>query len=368
MTSFPDSLVESPEGLEEVLGRIGEPTDIPLDTEFMRVNTYTPQLALIQIAAGDAIFCIDPANGLDLSPLWEHLVSAEHCKIMHSAKQDYEAIYFALGKVPDNLFDTQIAAGLCGHPAQIGYAGLCNTLLGVELPKTQTRSDWLRRPLSPEQIHYAAEDVVHLGEIAERLRESLEQLGRTEWAREDAADMGDISLYAPAPEDAWKRIKSIPFMRPAQQALARALAQWREERAVQLDRPRSWILSDQAIRELVETNPADMDALNRCKELPPATKRKQGEYIVKLLQKTNAAVKDGSLRFEQQATPGDDHKQRVRQMAGTIKACADELGIAAEVLGSKRELNAIVAGDLTQRPLRGWRKELIGEQLLAELD
>jgi len=367
MANIPDSLIDTQSALNEVCETIAPHKTFCLDTEFMRVRTYSPQLALIQIAAGEHIFCIDPVADLDLSRFWELVFAADRI-IMHSAKQDFEALYYYLGKVPDNLFDTQIAASLCGHPAQIGYAGLCQALLGIELPKSQTRSDWLQRPLTSAQIVYAAEDVAHLQEMSDLLEEELTKLDRLDWAAEDSGILCDIQLYAPDADSAWQRIKSIPFMQPADQARAVALARWREDRAVKLDKPRNWILTDAAIKELAANNPGDAQSMKRCEEIPPATLRKQGERLIDLLSKANQRYSDGDYQAVQQQQPDEAYKKLIKQLAGIVKSCADQLNIPAEVVASKRELNAIIQGDMTQRSLNGWRKTKIGEQLLAEIN
>jgi len=368
----PNHLIDSTDALADVITATANQTDICLDTEFMRVRTYAPQLALVQLAAGDEIFCVDPARGCDVSELWEELFAPRHRWIMHSAKQDFEALYFQLGKVPQNLFDTQIAAGLCGYAPQLGYAGLCKELLGIELPKSQTRSDWLQRPLTDAQLRYASEDVAHLGEMAEIVQEKLESLGRLEWEREDSTDLSNIEHYRPAPENAWQRVKSIPFMPPAEQARARALAEWREDRAVKLDKPRNWILGDAALRELTKNYPKDKQALAACAEVPKATVEKQGAKLIHLLREATEAQKNGEVVFKRQQTPDERHKVLIKEMGAVTRGVAEELGIAPEIVANKRDFTAILeqskAGEpVDSRATKGWRKDLIGGKLLALL-
>ena len=367
MATFPDSLVDTQSALNEVCEVISSHQTLCLDTEFMRVRTYTPQLALIQIAAGEQIFCIDPVADIDLTEFWNIVYAAERI-IMHSAKQDFEALYFFLGKIPHNLFDTQVAAALCGYAPQVGYAGLCNELLGIELPKSQTRSDWLQRPLTDAQIKYAAEDVAHLQEMADILEDKLNTLHRLEWAIEDSKGLSELSLYAPDPDSAWQRMKSIPFMHPAEQARAVVLTRWREARAVKLDKPRNWIISDAAIKELTANNPLNIRDLGNCEEIPAATIRKQGERLIELLSQANESYKNGDLKAVQRAQPDDAYKLLLKRLSAIVRKCAEQLGVPAEIVASKRELNAIIQGDHSQRPLNGWRKTKIGEQLLAEIE
>ena len=188
-------LIHRQSDLDALCSVMAECVEICLDTEFVRTNTYAPHLGLLQVAAGDLITCVDPLAEFDMGEFWAALFSTQRTCVLHAAKQDQEVLWFEQGKVIGNLLDTQICAGLLGLPAQIGYAGLVRELLGIELSKSETRTDWTRRPLSAAQISYAAEDVVHLPQIRKLLTEKLQALGRYQWALEDSAALSDTRLY-----------------------------------------------------------------------------------------------------------------------------------------------------------------------------
>src|SRR5262245_28662514 len=230
---------------------------LALDTEFMREKTYRAELCLVQIADGAQPVCIDPL-AVDLAPLAPLLAAPGIVKVMHAARQDLEVMLPATGLVQP-VFDTQIAASLAGHPAQVGYAELTRRLLGVELPKAHTRTDWSRRPLSPEQQEYALDDVRHLGALRESLLETLRARGRLAWLEEDLAALGNADALRVAPEDAWRKVKGLPSLDPARQQLAQEIAAWRERRAVDRNRPRGWILDDACLREIVLRLPRTLD-------------------------------------------------------------------------------------------------------------
>jgi ribonuclease D len=354
--------------LDHVCAEIAKHQQIFIDTEFVRTNTYAPQLGLLQIHAGDLTACVDPLAGLDMQRLWELLFDPECTNILHSGKQDMEVMWFTEGAIIRNLADTQICAGLLGYPAQIGYAGLAADLLNVEISKDQTRTDWSRRPLSEAQLRYAAEDVVHLPKMFKIMEERLRELGRFEWAIEDSAELCQISLYKPEPADAWQRVKSIPFMPAAQQARARALATWRETRAVASDKPRQWIIADKALLQLVTENPANETALGVLGELPTSLARSQGRKLISILAAANDAFAQGDMNLQQQTFDIEKEKILGKKLSKLVRAKAEQLGIAAEVLASKRDISALIRDSAHARVLRGWRYEVIGQELQQNIN
>ena len=361
-------LIERQPDLDQVCAEITNHQQIAIDTEFVRTNTYAPQLGLLQIHAGDLTACVDPLAGLDMQALWELLFDPERTNILHSGKQDMEVMWFTEGAIIRNLADTQICAGLLGYPAQIGYAGLAADLLNVEINKDQTRTDWSRRPLSEAQLRYAAEDVLHLPKMFKIMEERLHELGRYEWAVEDSTELCQISLYKPEPADAWQRVKSIPFMPTAQQARARALATWRETRAVASNKPRQWIMGDKALLQLVTENPANEAALGGLGELPASLARSQGRKLINILGAANDAFAQGDMKLQQQTFDVEKEKIVGKKLSKLVRAKAEQLGIAAEVLASKRDINALIRDSAHARVLRGWRYEIIGQELQQNIN
>ena len=256
---------------------------IGVDTEFLRERTFYPRLCLLQLAAGSEVWCVDTLRVGGLEPLVPALTAAALRKVIHSARQDLEALYLSVKRVISPVFDTQIAAGYIGLKPQIGYADLVKTLLNVTLPKGQTRTDWSKRPLSPAQLEYAADDVLYLAELAHLLCERLRALGREEWVLQDCLALEDARLYEPDPQQAWKRLRGLNQLPPAPRARARALAVWREKRARERDLPRGWIISDAALFKLAEFNPATRAALGAVPSLPANLNEAIAESLLEAL-------------------------------------------------------------------------------------
>lgn len=364
--AFP-ALLSTQHDVDNLVAVLATQRHVAIDTEFVRTNTYAPKLGLLQLAVAGQNLCIDPLGEADLTELWARLFDPELTSIIHSGKQDMELMWFERGDVLHNVIDTQCCAALLGMPAQIGYAGLAKALLDVDISKEQTRTDWTRRPLTAAQLQYAAADVEHLGELHELLRERLRAVGRYEWALEDSMALADPALYEPAPADAWRRIKSVPFLPPGVQARARALAAWREARAVALDKPRQWILSDRGIVAIAEANPGAVAELRGIEDLPDSTVRKQSDKLLAAVADGNAAFAAAPEEFTQHKSNRDEDKARTAKLMKRVRARAAELDIPAEVLASKRDVTALLRGDGDGRVLSGWRAEIIGRELEAAL-
>jgi ribonuclease D len=363
----PIVLVATQSDLEAACAAISAHAELGLDTEFARTDTYRPKLCLVQIGTPARVFCVDMLAGLDTAPLWQVLGGPGAVKVLHAAKQDIEVLCLTFAALPAPIFDTQIAAGLLGYPPQAGYAALVETELGMRLDKTQTRTDWSKRPLSPAQIEYAANDVAHLPALADRLRLRLAASGRLEWAREDTAALLDPAIYGVRPETAWERLPGLDYQPIAVQARARRLAAWREQRADQANRPRQWILSNQALMALAAANPADAAALSALDLLSPGTMRNSGPAILGELRRAEADLAAGALRLNQQSRPAPLDNERVSRLGAVVQKVAGELGIAQEILATRAELAALLRGSRDVRPLRGWRHAVVGEALLAAL-
>ena len=339
---------------------------IGLDTEFVRTRTYKPHLGLLQIATAETAVCVDPLAELQDQQLWDLLFDPNRPVIMHSATQDLEVMWFHQGGIIRNLIDTQLCAALLGYQPQIGYAGLVQELASVTLSKAQTRTDWTRRPLSTEQLDYAAKDVVYLDGMHSLLKQRLQDLDRYEWALEDSAALCDTALYEPDNANAWQRIKSIPFLPAEQQARARALAEWRERRAVNLDKPRKWVMDDKTLLAIAAANPANARELAMLEEVPDGLARRQSKPLLATLDEANQACSDNPLRYVQQF-PNRDLDKTVKPLLKRVREKADQLGIPAEVLASRRDVQALLQGDVNCRLLSGWRHAVIGQELADAL-
>lgn len=339
-------------------------SEIAMDTEFVRTNTYYPKLGLVQLSTAESTVCIDPLAGLDLELLWQVLFDPDRLMIVHAAKQDLEVLLLAADGIPRSLIDTQIEAGLLGHAAQVGYATLAKTLLDVEISKSQTRTDWSKRPLSEAQLHYAAEDVEHLSAMHQRLRDQLLESGRYEWACEDSAALINPSQYVQDPAEAWQRIRRIQYLPVGEQCRARRLAAWREQEAMRLNRPRQWIISDRALMAIAQTAPANREELAGCADLPAGVVRKRGEILLEQVASADRELADGKIHIEQRQRPPSKEPTLVTKLVGIVRAHAERLNIPAEILASRREISAIARGQRDGRVLSGWRLEVFGNELL----
>ena len=361
-------MIDSADALTAFVESAARASVLALDTEFMREKTYRAELCLLQIADGARAVCIDPltltARGVDLRALAPLLTSTATVKVMHAARQDLEVLLPAVGLVQP-VFDTQVAAALAGHPAQVGYAELTRRLLGVELSKAHTRADWSRRPLSAAEQEYALDDVHHLAALRTSLLETLAAKGRLSWLEEDLAALANADALRVDPEDAWKKVKGLPSLDPDRQRLAQSLAAWRERRAIERNRPRGWIVDDVTLREILVRLPRNPDELAALPEMPESTVRKCGEELLALVR--DAAISDPPPPLPRRERPDPALLALVKRLADVSAKVATDLAINAEVLATRRELERLATGKRDVSLLRGWRNEVVGEKLLAAL-
>jgi ribonuclease D len=357
-------LLDSPGLFADAMGRLAAGADWALDTEFIRERTYFARLCLVQIGVGGRILLVDPLRVDDLRPLTALLCEPGLTKVVHAARQDLEVLLPLTGQPMAPVFDTQIGAGLLGFPAQVGYADLVRQLLGVELDKGHARTNWAARPLKPEQLAYAADDVRYLGPVAEVLEARLSAAGRLDWLAEDCRLLADPALYVTHPEDAWKRFKGTDRMRAEERAVLRILAAWREARAIRKNLPRGWVLSDDVVRELARLRPRSDSDLQRVAGLPGGIATRHSAEILELIASGAAEVTDGDrspaadrLTPEQTAT--------IRRLQDVLQQVAVDAGVTPEVLATRRDLTALVRGARDVPPLSGWRRDVVGERLLA---
>ena len=335
---------------------------VTVDTEFMRERTYYAQLCLTQIATADETWCVDPLAGHTQDAFWKEILT--HDWVLHSARQDIEVIYQLAHAMPASIFDTQVAAGLLGMPAQMGYAGLVRELFDVEIHKMHTRADWSKRPLRNEYLEYAAEDVEYLLPACEVLTERLEQQGRLDWAREDSAWLLDPALYVVDAAQAIDRLKGARNFHGRRRAAAARLATWREAEAIKRNRPRQWIIRDNVLLDIAWNLPTSEQALADLEGVPPKLVTRVGHEIIDAINQSTNDARD----YEPPRPPDEAQKALVKRMQAKVVSRADELGIVAEALASKRELTAvIIGGTRNSRVFTGWRAELIGNELLELL-
>lgn len=367
LVSLPATVyVNTPEALGRALHVLERAEFVALDTEFMRESTFYPKLCLVQIASLDACALIDPLAVDDLEPLWAFLSARSRLKVLHAARQDLEVLAVraphALPLSP--IFDTQIAAALLGQSAQIGYGALVSLRLGVSLAKGHTRTDWTRRPLSTDQLEYAADDVRYLAQLYTNLRGELEQEGKLSWLEEEAQALERADTFHMDPKQAWRRLRGLDRLRPEQRATAKLLATWREELAIKSDKPRGWILSDEALREISERMPKDSSALAKIRSLPEGVVRRRGADLLELVER-GEQLKETEVDVQRPVRPEPAQLVLVTKLMNFVRGHAHALQVSPEVLATRRDIEQLVFSGRTEHLLAGWRREAIGERLLA---
>jgi len=346
--------------LADWLGACEPAAPLALDTEFERQRTYFAQLCLVQIACAGRIALLDTLTLEDLQALAAILGDPGRRKLLHAARQDLEVLYFAGVRIAAPLTDTQVAAALAGFDEQIGYAELVQQVLGITLDKSQTRTNWRQRPLSAEQLHYAAEDVRHLAALDAALGERLAALGRTAWLAEECRALSAPTLLDPPVADAWQRVKGLPALEAEAFARGVALARWREQRARDRDLPRGWVLKDAEILALATAAPTSRGDLAAVLAENPAFVRKHADTVLEVMR--GGLMEDDPARGAQSGgPPSAAARQRAKACAARVRARAAELGIGASLLLARREIDRLVAGQVPPRATAGWRAPLLAD-------
>ena len=360
-------LITESDELAKLVERMAKHPFVAVDTEFMRENTYWPDLCLIQIATPEEAAAVDPKAEIDLAPLLDLLVK-EHdvLKVFHAGGQDLEIIHNLTGKVPTPLFDTQIAAMALGHGEQVGYSNLIESMLGHSLDKGARFTDWGRRPLDKRQIDYAIADVTHLANIFPRLLERLRRTGRGGWLDEEMERLADPSSFAFAPEDAWKRLK-LPSRNPAVLGRLKALAAWRETEARGKNIPRGRIVKDDTLNELAAHPPKTQDDLGRVRGLSAGWRNNDiGARLIAAI--TGATPLDPSeLPDREPRRPGltKDGVLVSDLLKLLLKIRAKESGVAPRLIARADDIEALAAGVRDGlKILSGWRFEQFGSDAL----
>lgn len=343
---------------------------VAVDTEFVRTETFFPIAGLIQIGDGERAFLIDPLAITDWSPLVELLESPTVVKVLHACGEDLEVFLHLCGALPAPLFDTQLAAAFLGMDFSMGYSRLVHALLDIELPKDVTRSDWLQRPLSERQLQYAADDTVHLAAVYKLLAPRIEAAGLTGWLLEDTADMVANARVMVEPAEAYHRIKQAWRLKPAELAILQVLCDWRERQARQRDQARNRLVKEATLCPLAQRQPDSLQALARMEDMHPRTVRQDGQIILDLIRQGQALPREQWPQPVPEPLPADANRL-LKTLRKVGQQHAERLGIASEIVLRKKVLEAMVRTGYPCGPyslpaeLTGWRRELMGEELLA---
>jgi len=361
-------LITKTDALSDLVKRLSQHPFVAVDTEFMRENSYWPDLCLIQIASTEEAAAIDPkAEGIDLSPLLDLIVNNEEVlKVFHAGSQDLEIVHNLTGKMPKALFDTQIAAMALGHGEQVGYSNLIESMLGHSLDKGARFTDWSRRPLDKRQIDYAIADVTHLAKIFPRLVEKLKKTGRGAWLDEEMERLADPSSFAFEPEDAWKRLR-LPTRNPTVLGRLKALAAWRETEARSKNIPRGRIVKDDTLVELAAHPPKTQEDLAKVRGLSTGWKSNDiGARLMAAVAKAKPLNHD-ELPSREPRRPGltKDAALVSDLLKLLLKIRAKESGVAPRLIARSDDLESLAAGVRDLNILKGWRFEEFGRDALA---
>jgi ribonuclease D len=361
--------VERDDQLEALCARLAQADWLTVDTEFLRERTYYPQLCLIQVASATEAACIDPQKVGSLDPLVALFTDSRILKVFHAARQDLELFWHSHRILPAPIFDTQVAAPLLGYPEQVGYATLVKERLGIDIDKSETRTDWSRRPLTRSQLDYAAADVQHLAELFPIMRDALIERGRLDWLAEDFAVLTDPATYENHPEQAWRRLRGLQKFRGPALASAQALAAWREERAQQENRPRKWVLDDDALMTLARIKVDSVEDLKRVRGLPPAVIDRYGKQLLTLLETARQRSPEPVPDFERPEALSEDQEAAVDVLAGVLRQLAAAQSLNPASIASRKTLQDLVRGERAQSSLlHGWRRGIAGDKLLDVLE
>ncbi|MCO4747110.1 MAG: ribonuclease D [Proteobacteria bacterium] len=359
-------LITTSEALVEFCESLRGVPYIAVDTEFMREKSYYAKLCLVQVAHGEHVAAIDPlAPDIDLAPLGRLLNDPSIVKVLHSAVQDLEIFLLKTGSVPAPVFDTQIAAAVCGLGDQPGYAKLVASMLNVEIDKSSQMTDWSLRPLSDRQLHYALGDVTHLCKVYDKLVARLEAEGRLDWVSEEMLSLTNPERYGVTPSEAWRRIK---LRRPKRKTLAvlQALAQWREEEAMHHDVPRGWVARDDALVEIAQNLPRSADELARVRSMKVhIAKGEQGAAMLEIVRDTLETPEDSWPEVPRGHSSASPDPATIALLQTLLQLRCQENDVAKALVVKRHELDRIATEREPDVPcLAGWRRRVFGADAL----
>ncbi|QND59771.1 ribonuclease D [Mesorhizobium huakuii] len=353
--------------LETVLAAFEKSDFVTVDTEFIRETTFWPILCLIQMAAPGVTALIDPLSpDINLAPFFRLMANEAVVKVFHAARQDIEIIVHLGDLVPHPVFDTQVAAMVCGFGDSVSYDQLVQRITGARLDKSSRFTDWRHRPLSDKQLDYALADVTHLIEVYQHLSAELERENRAHWLNEEMDVLTSRETYDPHPEDAWKRLK-MRLRKPQELAIVQAVAAWREREARERDVPRGRVLKDDAIYEVAQQAPRDAAALGKLRTTPKGWER--SSTATALLGAVNAALalpKEQMPKLPKNFQPPEGSSAAAELLKVLLRIVAEKQGVASKVLASSDDIDRIAAGgeDADVPALQGWRRAVFGEAAL----
>jgi len=363
-------LIKSRSELEQAVAALEKSDFITVDTEFIRETTFWPELCLIQMAAPGVTALVDPlAEGMDLAPFFRLMENGKVVKVFHAARQDIEIIYNHGGLIPNPIFDTQVAAMVCGFGDSISYDQLVNRITGEHIDKTSRFTDWRHRPLSEKQLRYALADVTHLIPVYEHLRDKLAREGREAWLKEEMDVLTARETYDPHPDDAWKRLK-MRARKPIELAVLQHIAAWREREARERNVPRGRVMKDDALYEVAQQQPRDVTALSRLRTITKGWERSaSAAALLKAVNDALALPKEALPKLPKHHQAPEGAAAAAELIKVLLKLVAEKEGVAPKMLASTDDIEKIAAeGEKADVPaLHGWRHEVFGGEALKLL-
>ncbi len=361
------TVIATTEELADVCQRLAGHPFVTVDTEFLRETTFWPKLCVLQLASDDEAVVVDAlAPGMDLAPFLALMDDRNVVKVFHAARQDLEIIWKMAGRLPVPLFDTQVAAMVCGFGDQVSYSELAQSLCRASIDKSSRFTDWARRPLSQAQITYALADVTHLRDVYRALVKKLESSGRTSWLADEMRTLTSASTYEQHPENAWERFRT-KVRRPRDLAVLMEIAAWREAEAQTRDVPRSRILKDDALLEVATAAPKSLDALGDLRAVPRGMdKSRLGVDMLAAVERGLARDPKSLPKIERdRRNTGGGNGATVELLKVLLKQIADAQGVAPKLIANVDDLEAIASGEHHDVPaLQGWRRELFGAKAI----
>lgn len=356
---FVDSVAE----LQNLCQNMKQEPWLAIDTEFLREKTYYPKFCLLQIATLEWVACVDPIALQDnLDELFAIINDPAIVKVFHSCRQDVEIFYQLTGQLPAPVFDTQLVAPLLGFQENTGYAMLVSGFLNINLSKVHTRTDWSQRPLSAEQLQYAADDVIYLARIYQLIQQKLHELGREDWLKEDFEQLMNEDLYDIPPENAWLKIRGKNKLTGKQLAIVQVLAEWREQIAKKDNRPKNWILRDEHILDMAKLQPDNLKALSEIRGINDGFVRRSGKQICQLIVKAKG-LPGLKLNNKTSKTKKTQQQEAVLDiLSGVVRLRADENSLNPVILATRKDLEALLI-DEDSPLLHGWRHSMVGGEL-----
>jgi ribonuclease D len=362
------TLITTTDELAALCRSLRELPFVTADTEFLRDKTYYPQLCLVQLAGpGTAPSAVDPlAKGIDLSPMFDLFFDDKVTKVFHAARQDLEIVYNLTGKLPKELFDTQVAAMVCGFGDQIGYYNLVNDVCRVKLDKGAQFTDWSRRPLSDRQLFYALDDVTYLRDVYQKLAKNLSDQGRSDWVREEMATLLDPATYNNDPDNAWHRIK-LRTDKPQAMLVLKEVCAWREREAQRRDVPRNRVVRDETLADIAIHPPKDANELGAIRGFTPDMARGRiGQSVLEAVARALAQPRSAAPQQEEKIRFPADMTPVLEMLKMLLRIQCAEHDVAAKLVASSGDLEALAMDDNADIPaLKGWRFDVFGREALG---